>query len=273
MLETMMNNVQKTCPLIHNITNYVTVNDCANILLAAGASPIMADEPLEAEDITSICSGLNINMGTLNQRTVESMILAGKKANALNHPVLFDPVGAGASKYRLETAKRLLKEVDFDVIRGNVSEIKTLMEISGTSRGVDASAEDKVTKENLDQAAAFAKQASRALNAVIFMTGAIDIIADENTVWCIYNGVPEMAAITGTGCQLSALTTAYISANPDHKLEACAAAAVLMGLAGEKAKERMSELDGNSSMRSYIIDAVNCMTPLMLAKGAKYEIR
>ena len=126
MFKDMLENVRKNCPLIHNITNYVTVNDCANILLACGASPIMADDKEEAAEITSICAGLNINIGTLNSLTTASMLIAGKRANELNHPILLDPVGAGASKLRTDTALQLLEEVKFTVIRGNISEIKTL---------------------------------------------------------------------------------------------------------------------------------------------------
>ena len=120
MLKEMLANVREKTPLIHNITNYVTVNDCANILLACGASPIMADDIGEVEEITSICTGLNINIGTLNERTIASMIAAGKKANELNHPTLLDPVGAGASKLRTQTSKELLEKVKFSVIRGNI---------------------------------------------------------------------------------------------------------------------------------------------------------
>ncbi|MBO5329852.1 MAG: hydroxyethylthiazole kinase, partial [Anaerotignum sp.] len=126
MLKEMLENVRKTCPLIHNITNYVTVNDCANVLLACGGSPIMSDDVDEAEDITSICGGLNINIGTLNQRTIPTMHKAGRKANELGHPVVLDPVGAGASKLRTKTAKELIEDVKFTVIRGNISEIKAL---------------------------------------------------------------------------------------------------------------------------------------------------
>ena len=126
MFQTMLENVRKNCPLIHNITNYVTVNDCANIVIACGASPIMADDKEEVAEITTICSGLNINIGTLNSRTIASMLIAGKRANELNHPVVLDPVGAGASKLRTETAMQLLEDVKFSVIRGNISEIKTL---------------------------------------------------------------------------------------------------------------------------------------------------
>ena len=161
-------NVRSTCPLIHNITNYVTVNDCANMVLACGASPIMADDAAEVEDITTICGGLNINIGTLNSRTITSMLLAGKKANLLGHPVVLDPVGAGASQLRTDTANRLLREVKFTVIRGNISEVKTLASGAGTTKGVDADVADKVTEENLDSAVAFAK-------AFAARTGADDV--------------------------------------------------------------------------------------------------
>ncbi len=170
-------NLRRTCPLIHNITNYVTVNDCANMVLACGASPIMADDAAEVEDITTICGGLNINIGTLNSRTITSMLLAGKKANALGHPVVLDPVGAGASPCapRRPTA---CWEVKFTVIRGNISEVKTLASGSGTTKGVDADVADKVTEENLDSAVAFAKAFAAKTGAVVAITGAIDIVAD-----------------------------------------------------------------------------------------------
>ena len=139
-LKTMLENVRAKTPLVHNITNYVTVNDVANVLLAAGGSPIMSDDADDVEDITSICGGLNINIGTLNKNTIPSMFLAGKKANELGHIVLLDPVGAGASRLRTDTANRLMREVRFDAVRGNISEIKTLALGSGTTKGVDADA-------------------------------------------------------------------------------------------------------------------------------------
>ena len=266
-------NVRSTCPLIHNITNYVTVNDCANMVLACGASPIMADDAAEVEDITTICGGLNINIGTLNSRTITSMLLAGKKANLLGPPVVLDPVGAGASQLRTDTANRLLREVKFTVIRGNISEIKTLASGAGTTKGVDADVADKVTEENLDSAVAFAKAFAARTGAVVAITGAIDIVADDHKAYCIRNGHPMMSSITGTGCQLSALTAAFVTANPDQPLEAAAAAVCAMGLAGEIAHSRLSPLDGNSTYRNYIIDAVYNMTPAQLEEGATYEVR
>ena len=273
MFQNMLENVRKKNPLIHNITNYVTVNDCANVVLACGASPIMADDREEVEEITTICGGLNINIGTLNSRTIASMLIAGKRANELNHPVVLDPVGAGASKLRTETAMKLLEEVKFTVIRGNISEIKTLASGSGTTKGVDADVSDKVTEENLDSAVAFAKAFAAKTGAVIAITGAIDIVADSEKAYCIRNGHPMMSSITGTGCQLSAMTAAFITANPEHPLEAAAAAVCAMGYAGEIAHSRLTELDGNSSYRNYIIDAIYNMTPEMLEKGANYELR
>ncbi|MBQ4045800.1 MAG: hydroxyethylthiazole kinase [Lachnospiraceae bacterium] len=273
MFKDMLSNVRATCPLIHNITNYVTVNDCANILLACGGSPIMADDKDEAAEITTICGGLNINIGTLNSHTIPSMLIAGRRANELGHPVLLDPVGAGASTLRTETALKLLEEVKFTVIRGNISEIKTLALGSGTTKGVDADVADQVTEDNLDAAAAFARSFAEKTGAVVAITGAIDIVADSRQAYFIRNGHPMMSSITGTGCQLSAMTTAYITANPDHPLEAAAAAVCAMGLAGEIAHARMTDLDGNSSYRNYIIDAIYNMTPEMLEKGAKYEVR
>ena len=273
MFEQIFENVRQKHPLIHNITNYVTVNDCANMLLACGGSPIMADDPEDAVEITAICGGLNINIGTLNQRTIPAMLAAGKRANELGHPVVLDPVGAGASTLRTDTALRLLSEVKFAVIRGNISEIKTLALGSGTTKGVDADVADKVTEENLDGAVAFAKDFARRTGAVAAVTGAIDLVTDGERTFCIRNGRPEMASITGTGCQLSALTAAFVTANPDQPLEAAAAAVCAMGLCGETAHRRMTELDGNSSYRNYIIDAMYRLTPAELEKGAKYEVR
>lgn len=273
MLNKMLENVQKATPLIHNITNYVTVNDCANILLACGGSPIMSDDPDEVEEITSICGGLNINIGTLNRNTIPSMLAAGKRANQLGHPVVLDPVGAGASKLRTDTACRLLQEVQFTVIRGNSSELKALALGSGSTRGVDADAADAVTEDTLDRAVAFAKEFSAQTGAVIAITGAIDIVADRSRAFCIRNGHPMMSRITGTGCQLSAMTAAYVTANRETTLEAAAAAVCAMGLCGELAYRRLTAQDGNSTYRNYIIDAIFRLTPEALEQGANYELR
>ena len=266
MLGTCIENVRKGVPLVHNITNYVTVNDVANILLACGGSPIMSDEPEDVEDITAICGGLNINIGTLNQRSIEGMFRAGKKANELDHVVLLDPVGAGASALRTNTAVELMEKIRFTVIRGNISEIKTLALGSGTTKGVDADVADAVTEENLDNAVKFVKDFAA-------KTGAIDRVSDGKSCYVIRNGRPEMGRITGTGCQLSGMMTAFVVANPDNRLEAAAAAVCAMGLAGEIGWSHMAEGDGNSTYRNRIIDAIYNMDGETLNGGARYELR
>lgn len=273
MLGSCLENVRNTCPLVHNITNYVTVNDVANILLASGGSPIMSDEPEDAAEITAICGGLNINIGTLNKQTIEGMFAAGEVAKKLGHAMLLDPVGAGASKIRTQTAIDLIEKFGFTVIRGNISEIKTLALGSGTTKGVDADACDAVTEESLDQAVAFVKQYAKATGSIIAITGAIDLVSDAERCFVIRNGRPEMGKITGTGCQLSGLMTAYITANPDNQLEAAAASVCAMGLAGEIGWSNMQEGDGNSTYRNRIIDAIFNMDAETLSKGAKYEVR
>ena len=273
MLGSCFENVRKSVPLVHNITNYVTVNDVANILLACGGSPIMSDEPLDVEDITSICGGLNINIGTLNQSSIKGMFLAGKKANELGHKVLLDPVGAGASALRTDTAVKLMEEIRFTVIRGNISEIKTLALGSGTTKGVDADVADAVTDETLDQAVSFVKSFAKSTGSIVAVTGAIDLVSDSERCYVIRNGRPEMGKITGTGCQLSGMMTAFIVANPGNELEAAAASVCAMGLAGEIGWSRMQPGDGNSTYRNRIIDAIYNMDGDTLEKGAKYEVR
>lgn len=272
MLGNCMENVRRTVPLVHNITNYVTVNDVANVLLACGGSPIMSDDPADASEITSICGGLNINIGTLNQRTIPGMFAAGRRAKELGHPVLLDPVGAGASALRTETAMKLMEELRPDVIRGNISEIKTLALGSGTTKGVDADVADAVTEESLDTAVGFVKSFAKSCGSIVAITGEIDLISDGESCYVIRNGRPEMGKITGTGCQLSGMMTAFIVANPDQKLEAAAAAVCAMGLAGEIGWSRMQEGDGNSTYRNRIIDAIYNMDKETLDKGAKYEV-
>ena len=273
MLGECIENVRKNVPLVHNITNYVTVNDVANVLLACGGSPIMSDEPDDVEDITSICGGLNINIGTLNKSSIEGMYKAGRRAQELGHVMLLDPVGAGASELRTKSAVGLLDELKFTAVRGNISEIKTLALGSGTTKGVDADVADAVTDETLDSSVSFVKQLAAKTGAVIAVTGAIDLVADAERCFVIRNGRPEMGKITGTGCQLSGMMTAFLVANPDAPLEAAAAAVCAMGLAGEIGWSRMQDGDGNSTYRNRIIDAIYNMDAETLEKGARYEIR
>lgn len=270
MFKDIITNVRQKKPLIHCITNYVTVNNVANILLACGGSPIMADAIEEVEEITGICSGLDVNIGTLNPRTIQSMEAAARRAHALGHMTVLDPVGAGASKLRTDTAKKLLATGHFQVIRGNMSEIRALAGDAHTTRGVDASIADAVTEENLDAAIHFIQDLQAALHAVIAVTGAIDLVAGPEGTYVIRNGHPMMSAITGTGCMLTAVLAAYCAANPDRPTQAAAAAVAAMGLCGERAYEKAVQAHvGTGSFCMYLIDAMSQIDDAALAKGGK----
>ena len=273
MFSALLDRVRTKAPLIHSITNYVTVNDCANILLAVGASPIMADEPEEAAEITAVCGGLNLNIGTLNRQTIPAMRLAGRRAAELGKPIVLDPVGAGASTLRTATAKSLLEELPITVVRGNISEIKALASGSAATQGVDANVADAVTEENLDASAAFVRDFAARSGVVAAVTGAIDLVSDGKRTFVIRNGSPLMSRVTGTGCMRSALTAAFVTANPGQPLEAAAAAVCAMGLCGEAGAARMGPRDGNLALRGYLIDAVYCLTGERLDREARYVLR
>ncbi len=272
MLAGCIERVREKGPMIHNITNYVTANDVANVLLACGCRPVMSDEPEDAAEMTALCSGLNINLGTLNKRTIEGMLAAGRKSRELGHILVLDPVGAGASRFRTETARMLLRELSFDAVRGNISEIKTLVLGNGTTKGVDADQADAVTEEDLDGRIGFVKEAAGEMDCILIVTGALDLVADRKRCYVIRNGRPEMGQVTGTGCQLSGLTAAFLAANPEEKLEAAAAAVCSMGLAGEIAYRNLRKEEGNASYRNRIIDAIYHMDAETLEKGARYEL-
>lgn len=273
MFQEQLRHVQQTRPIIHCITNFVTANDCANLLLACNASPIMAEDACEVEEITALSQGLAINLGTLHKDLVPSMLLAGRKAIELGHPVLLDPVGAGASKLRTQTAQHLMEEIPFRVIRGNLSEIKALQDGTSKTKGVDADASDALTEDTLAATVDFAKHFSAVTGSILAISGAIDVVADAKQAYCITNGHPMMSRVTGTGCMLSTMITAFLAANPDHPLVATAAAVCAMGICGEKAYQRMTALDGNATYRNYLIDAVYHLTPEELERSARYEMR
>lgn len=272
MLKECLENVRRTAPLIHCITNYVTINDVANVLLACGASPIMSDEAEDAAQITSVCAGLNINLGQLHKTGVAGMLRAGKRANELGHPVLLDPVGVGVSDFRRETAFKLMEEIRFTAIRGNASEIRALAEGRRTAGGVDADEADAVTGGGLERDVAFVKAFSARTGCVIVMTGAMDLVADKKRCFLIRNGRPEMSRVTGTGCQLSGLLCAYLAASPECPLEAAVSAVCAMGLAGELAFGRMREEEGNATYRNRIIDAIYLMSGEELEQGGRMEL-
>lgn len=258
-------------PLVHSITNYVTVNDCANALLAVGASPVMADDPDEAADIAALADAVVLNIGTLNQRTIPAMFTAGKKAAALGKPVILDPVGAGASRLRTETAANLTREIPFAVIRGNLSEIRALLAGSGLTRGVDAD-ENELRGSSVEAIAASAAELARRTGATVAVTGPTDVLTDGTRGFAVRNGHPLLSRITGSGCMLSAITGAFCGAAPEQILEAAAAALCLMGFAGEQAAARTeAERAGTGTFRTLLIDRLSLMDETTLAGGMRLE--
>lgn len=258
-------------PLVHNITNYVTVNDCANILLAIGASPIMADDFREATDITSISSALVINIGTLNERTIESMISSGKKANELNIPVVFDPVGAGASAFRNETTKKILDEVKISVLRGNMSEIKFIAGLDSETKGVDASESDM--QGGNEEGIRAAEDLARKFGCVVAITGATDIVSDGEKTVILENGTKMLSKVTGTGCMTTALVGGFLGAceSSDEYFIAAVSGILYMSICGEIAEEKAGSI-GIGSFHVAIMDAISNLNEEEILSMAKVNL-
>ena len=262
--------VREEKPLVQCITNVVTVNDCANIILASGGSPTMASHPLEVEEAVAGVQALVCNMGAIDK--MDSMILAGKEANRLMKPVILDPVGAGGTRLRRDAVRELLEEVHFDVIRGNASEIRYLAGQQTTGSGVDVSSLDEITEENLPEAVFMAEKLAGKLRTVIAVSGKIDVISDGNRSCVLRNGCAAMARITGSGCMLTALIGAFCGACEDPFIAACSAVAA-MGISGEIADtKRLRNNTGNATFRNDLIDAVFNLTEKQLKQGVRYEV-
>ncbi len=235
--------VRAQSPLVHNITNYVVMNNTANALLAVGASPVMAHSVDEVEDMIKIASSLVINIGTLSKEWVTAMLLAGKAANKKGIPVILDPVGAGATPYRTKTCITIIKDCRPTVIRGNASEIIALVNGNSKTKGVDSVA-------STDSAIAPAMLLSKETGAVVVISGPVDYITDGSRVAEIKNGSPMMTKVTGLGCTASAMVGAFAAINPDPFIAAAHAMAV-MGIAGEIAAETAK---GPGSMQLQFLD-------------------
>lgn len=261
-------NIKEHPPLVHCITNYVTINDVANIILAAGGSPVMAEEKEEVEEITQMCDGLVLNIGTLQRKKTEAMLLAGKKANETGCPVIFDPVGAGSSRLRTETARLIMQEIDLSVIRGNVSEIKALCQGKAMTKGVDADGKDALTKDSMKDMISIGRKLSEKTGAVILITGAVDLAVCGRQAAAIRNGDPNMARITGSGCMLDGVLGVFAGANPACLFDAIITAAGAMGICGEKAA---ASSQGTGSFRMHLMDEMSKITAQQVERGIKIE--
>ncbi len=247
-------------PLIHNITNYVVMNFTANVLLATGASPVMAHAEQEVEDMASFAGSLVLNIGTLSDSWIEAMVKAGKKASALKIPIILDPVGAGATPYRTETAKRLLREMDVSIIRGNASEIMALGDEQSVTKGVDS-------VHSVEDVAIIASSLAKELNTVLAITGPTDLITDGQRVLRVSNGHALMPYVTGTGCAATAVIGSFAAAD-SNPLTAAATGLAYLGLAGERAGKIAS---GPGSFVPAFLDALYSITPEELSGGCKVE--
>lgn len=257
----LLDKVRAEKPLVHHITNYVTVNDCANITICAGASPVMAHYPDDAEEMAAVAGALVLNIGTLSPELVDAMLIAGKRANEAGVPVILDPVGTGATEIRTESTFKILKEVEISVIKGNAGEISVIAGTGGVVRGVDSGGS---AGEPLEAARA----CSDLTGAAVFMTGQDDILTDGRRSYMVSNGHPMMGSLSGTGCMAASLCGSFAAAGDDLLLSSLAAA-VIFGISGEIAG---SSCKGPYSFRCELFDALFRMKRDTIGRFADFRM-
>ncbi|WP_460276675.1 hydroxyethylthiazole kinase [Clostridium sp. CTA-1] len=235
-------------PLIHYITNPISINDCANMILAVGAKPIMAEQPLEVSEITAVSKSLGVNLGNITDNKMKSMLISGKTAYEKKIPQIIDLVGVGCSKLRLDYAKKFISECHPNVIKGNMSEIKAIYGIKSSAKGIDVGVCDIITEQNFDENIKMIKSLSMETGSVVAATGVVDIISNGTYTYIISNGCEMLSMITGTGCMLTGLIASYISF--ENILDGTALAAALMGICGELSQN----VKGTGRFRNELID-------------------
>jgi hydroxyethylthiazole kinase len=250
--------IREKQPLIHNITNFVVMNYTANVLLAIGASPVMAHALEEVEEMVSFAGALVLNIGTLTPDWVDSMIKAGRKANAMDVPVILDPVGSGATILRTGSVRRIINDVAVKVIRGNASEVLSIAKKDSGTKGVDST-------RSVDEASDAALTLARTLGVTLVITGEVDLITDGERILRVYNGDPMMGRLTGTGCAATATIGAFLSVDKDP-VTASATALAYFGLAGETGAEKAA---GPGSFMIASLDALYTIDPPALERGAR----
>ena len=251
--------IRERKPLVHQITNYVVMNETANATLALGALPVMAHAPQEVEEMIGLASSLVINIGTLSDHWIDAMLLAGKAANARGIPVVLDPVGVGATRYRTDTPRRILDEIDVAVLRGNQGEVATLVGAEAEVRGVESMAVGL-------EPPALARGAAKQFGLVASVTGPIDHVSDGERVVSVANGHPLLAAVTGTGCISTALTGCFLAVKPDAPLDAAAEALIAYEVAAEDAA---AGAEGPGTFHARLYDALAALDPETVDARAK----
>lgn len=240
--------VKSKKPLIHYITNPISINDCANMILAVGAKPIMAEHPLEVSEITAVSKSLGVNLGNITDNKMKSMLISGKTAYENKISQVIDLVGVGCSKLRLDYAKKFISECHPNVIKGNMSEIKAIYGIKSSAKGIDVGACDIITEQNFDENIKIIKRLSMETGSVVAATGVVDIISNGTYTYIISNGCEMLSMITGTGCMLTGIIASYISSG--NILEGTVLAVALMGICGELSQN----VKGTGSFRNELID-------------------
>ena len=258
-IEQNLKKIREKNALTHCITNSVTINDCANAVLAIGGSPFMAEDAEELKEVVTIADVLVINIGKLSKEQINSMKISCETANKTNTPIVLDPVGVGVTELRNKTTLDLIENYNITAIRGNISEVKAIAKLIGvldennTAKGVDVNIDDIITKENLKANGELIKELASKLNTVILASGPIDILSDGETTIAIDNGDNMMPLITGSGCMLSSIVGSCIGGS--NPLEGTLVAILAMNIAGEKARAKVDKNDeGTGSFRTYLID-------------------
>lgn len=276
-LKNSLENVRKNNPLTHCITNSVTINDCANAVLAIGGSPIMAEDEEEMEEVVEIADVLVINIGKLSKEQIKAMKVSAAYATKTNTPIVLDPVGAGISQLRNNTIKYLVENNNITAIRGNISEIKAIANIIGllnnesAAKGVDVSEDDIISRDNLEINGNLVKELAKKLDTIIIASGPLDIISNGETIVVLDNGDEMMPLITGSGCMLTSIVGSCVAVN--DPFEGSILASIAMSLAGEKARKQVDENDlGTGSFRTFIIDYLYKTNVESLINESKIEI-
>lgn len=262
--------LQNKTPLIHCLTNNVTINDAANAILAVGGSPIMSEHPQETADVTGNAQALVINIGNFIESKLDSIFISGQVANKNQLPIIFDPVGVASSRLRKQLSERIIHELKPTIIKGNMSEIKSLANIASTASGVDVAVDDLTTEQTLAVNAQIAYNLAKQLNCVIVASGAIDIVANPNTVFSLHNGTSTLSKITGTGCISGMIIGAYSSVIP--ALEAAVLGISVVNIAGELAQEYISNNNtGLGSFKVKLFDYLSTMDVQILKERGRMQ--
>ena len=276
-LKNSLENVRKNNPLTHCITNSVTINDCANAVLAIGGSPIMAEDEEEMGEVVEIADVLVINIGKLSKEQIKAMKVSAAHATKTNTPIVLDPVGAGISQLRNNTIKYLVENNNITAIRGNISEIKAIANIIGllntesAAKGVDVSEDDIISRDNLEINGNLVKELAKKLDTVVIASGPLDIISNGETTIVLDNGDEMMPLITGSGCMLTSIVGSCVAVN--DPFEGSILASIAMSLAGEKAREQVDENNlGTGSFRTFLIDYLYKTNVESLINESKIEI-